>query len=97
MGLKDKIFDLIDERPLVATQVKHLIETLYGVTGLPEPELDLDEFVQSIGRAQAEVPTVYNPKVRRVTGWIDINRLNNSHGNGGLMGAIANCLFAMAG
>ena len=92
MGLKDKIFDLIDERPLVAAQVKQFVENLCGVTGLPEPELDLTEFVQGVGRAQAEMPSVYNPTARKVTNWVDLNRLNNSLGNGGLLGAIANCL-----
>ena len=83
MGLRDKLFDLIDERPLAAAQVKYLMELLSGCSGLDEPEMDFEAFVAQVERLQSELPLVYNPAVRKMTGWIDTDKLAHSLGKAG--------------
>jgi len=93
MGLRDKIFDLIDERPLAASQIKLLVERLCGHAGLPEPELGLQEFVQEVERVQSDMPAVYNPTARKMTSWVNVEKLNVALGNGNpLLIALARCL-----
>lgn len=92
MGLRLKVFDLIDERPLRAMQVKQLVENLWGFTGLPEPELDLGDFVQEVERRQAELPKVFNPRAGKMTPWVDAQRLSYSLGSNALCAALARCL-----
>ena len=43
MGLPDKLFDLLDERPFLPSQFKQLTEPTLGCLELPEPDLEPDE------------------------------------------------------
>jgi len=78
MGVKDKLYDLLDEQPLAPSQVKEFIERLLGDGGessLAEPELELDLFLQQVGRLAASSPSVYNPMTKAMGPWIDVRAL----------------------
>lgn len=75
-GLRDKLFDRLDEQPLAPTQVKQLCEKLLGCKPLPEPELDAPAFLRALEVALAGTPKVYDPLSRRMKPWVDTGRLS---------------------
>lgn len=82
MGLRDKIFDLIDEQKLLPAQAKMLIERVLGCENLPEPELELQAFLKEVERVQSTMTTVYNPLKGKMSHWIDVSKLSRSCGMG---------------
>ena len=75
MGLQEKLFDLLDETPLLPTQCKGLIERLLGCSELIEPELDAAEFIKQVKAAVARLPKVYNPINGKMAPWVDVAAL----------------------
>ena len=75
MGLRDKLFDLLDERPLLPAQCKQLIERILGCTDLIEPEINLDQFIKQVQTAQTHLPPVFDPRTRRMVPWVDVGAL----------------------
>jgi len=87
IGIKDKLYDLIDEQPLAPSQVKQLIERLLGgrsegfeggeggESGLAEPELEPELFLRQVRQLVASSPSVYNPVTKRMGPWIDMRAL----------------------
>ena len=78
VGVKDKLYDLLDEQPMAPSQVKEFIERLLGDGGesrLAEPELELDLFLQQVRKLAASSPTVYNPMTKTMGPWIDVRAL----------------------
>ena len=93
-GLQDKLFDLIDEVPLLPTQVKQLIERVLGCGELAEPEVDPAEFLQQVRDALATLPPVYNPRTGKMSPWIDMPLLQKhirKHGQAGSQRGSSNC------
>ena len=75
MGLHDRLFDLIDEVPLLPSQAKQLCERILGCDELPEPELDEHAFKAALGSALSQMPNVYNPIKKKMTPWVDVDRI----------------------
>uniref|UniRef100_A0A7S3AKN0 Uncharacterized protein n=1 Tax=Haptolina ericina TaxID=156174 RepID=A0A7S3AKN0_9EUKA len=85
-GLQNKLFDLLDEKALMPTQVKQLCEVLLGVS-LPEPELNPAAFSTAVTHALAEAPAVFDP-IRSVMGpWIKTSRLHGQSPLSAMMGS----------
>ena len=57
-GMRNRVFDDIDERPLQPGQVKNFCELLLGGSPLPEPELDLGAFMKAVDMELAKQPKV---------------------------------------
>jgi len=70
LGLHNKLFDLLDERPLLPTQLKAFCELLLGCGTLPEPELDRAAFVAALEEALTAAPAVFDPLTLRETAWV---------------------------
>ena len=85
MGLQDKLFDLLDEQPLLPSQAKTLIEKILGCPELPEPEVDMPGFRDALKAALGRMPTVYNPVRKSMTPWVDVSALQRmlNKGKGG--------------
>ena len=75
LGLRNRLFDNIDERPLLPSQCKQLIERLLGCAELMEPEIDADAFTQQVKQALRSLPPVYNPTSGKMVPWIDVAAL----------------------
>ena len=69
-GMRNRVFDDIDERPLTPGQVKKFCELLLGGTPLPEPEVDLGVFMKAIDTELAKQPKVYDPLSKKMEPWI---------------------------
>lgn len=85
VGMSDKLFDLLDEAPLLPSQVKQLIERLIGCGELVEPEIDATAFISQVRDALTTLPPVYNPITQRMAPWIELQKLQKHirmHGPG---------------
>ncbi|KAL3925511.1 MAG: hypothetical protein SGPRY_003628 [Prymnesium sp.] len=71
-GSKNKLFDLLDERKLLPSQVKELVESILGCKPLPEPEVDISDFIKAVKAEQANIPLVFDPKRRLRLPWFDV-------------------------
>ena len=69
-GMRNRVFDDIDERPLTPGQVKKFCELLLGGTPLPEPEVDLGAFMKVVDIELAKQPKVYDPLSKKMEPWI---------------------------
>ena len=75
-GLPDKLFDALDEQPLIPSQCKLFIERLLGCAELPEPEIDQAAFVTAVQQASTAAPSTYDPVTGRFKPWIDAKALD---------------------
>lgn len=76
--MPNKLFDALDEQTLLPSQIKAFIESLLGVTNLPEPEIDRGAFVGAVRRALAGAPRVFDPRTGRSQPWIETSRLERA-------------------
>ena len=74
-GLRNLLFDRLDEAPLSPSQVKQFCELLLGCGPLPEPELDSAAFLQQLKVAVKAAGKVYDPLRRRMRPWVNMTRL----------------------
>lgn len=84
-GLPGKIFDDLDEKPLVPSQVREFMEDLLatGPEELPEPEVDLPGFVDAVKRSLRAMPVVYDPLKGQMRPWVDVHALERHIKNRG--------------
>jgi len=73
-GLYEKLFDLLDEAPLLPSQLRRVCSIVLGCA-LPEPEVDAAAFVAAVRDALAPLPHVYDPLRRETRPWIDCEAL----------------------
>ena len=71
-GYHDRLFDLIDERPLTTGEVRCFCCLLFGIgneNDLPDPAVDLKEFIKAVNSRLEGERQQWNPikKVRKVS------------------------------
>lgn len=84
MGFHHKLFDLIDERPLTRDELKDFFLLIYGadaLDGLPDPQIDWARFLDRIATVTSQEKRQWNPIKKRMTHWIDIQKLDRKYGN----------------
>mmetsp|Transcript_27066 Transcript_27066/g.51275 ORF Transcript_27066/g.51275 Transcript_27066/m.51275 type:complete len:395 (-) Transcript_27066:84-1268(-) len=83
-GFSDKLLDLLDERPLFATEVKNFMAFLFGTNAwdAPDPSVDWKEFVNWVDANQKKLRPTYNVMTKTNKPWIDIKKLNAKYGDG---------------
>ena len=96
MGLQDKLFDLLDETPLMPSQTKQLIEKILGCAELPEPEVDLGAFKDALLKVLGtrELPAVYNPLTKRMAPWVDVQAVSRHIKTRGQNGGGGGCAIS---
>ncbi|CAJ1939512.1 unnamed protein product [Cylindrotheca closterium] len=83
-GFHDRVFDMLDERPLMKSEIRDFLLLLCGqehLDGMPDPSIDWDVFFQDVVRLIKFESFQYNPMTRRVSPWINTSRLNRIHGS----------------
>lgn len=93
MGLHEKLFDLMDEAPLLPSQAKRLCECILGCAPLPEPEVEPEEFTVALDAALARLPPVYNPVRRAMMPWVDAQAVLRKGGGGKGGGGDGGCVI----
>ncbi|KAL7496787.1 hypothetical protein ACHAWT_007170 [Skeletonema menzelii] len=85
MGYHNRVFDMIDERPLTHQEIKDFCGLLLidrqPYDQLPDPSADWKEFSRTIKGLLAKQPGQWNPKKKKVTPWIDMKKLDKIYGD----------------
>ena len=82
LGYHDRLFDLIDERPLTKRELRRFCGLLFGykVDQIPDPDTDWKNFVSFIVEHVALEPYQYNPIKKKRLPLIRVHALNKLYG-----------------
>eukprot|EP00549_Striatella_unipunctata_P012844 CAMPEP_0118705956 /NCGR_PEP_ID=MMETSP0800-20121206/20234_1 /TAXON_ID=210618 ORGANISM="Striatella unipunctata, Strain CCMP2910" /NCGR_SAMPLE_ID=MMETSP0800 /ASSEMBLY_ACC=CAM_ASM_000638 /LENGTH=207 /DNA_ID=CAMNT_0006608325 /DNA_START=218 /DNA_END=841 /DNA_ORIENTATION=+ len=84
MGFHHRIIDMLDERKLTKDEVKDCCRFLFGAEKtnnrlLADPATDWKGFLKELKQLLQQEPLQFNPIKRRMTPWIDVNRLRREY------------------
>ena len=84
-GFADKILDLLDERPFSVGECRQLVAFILGteVWDVPDPAIDLNEFLTWVDAKQGDVRPTYNVIKNQVLPWFDVRKMGKTYGAGG--------------
>lgn len=84
LGYHDRLFDLIDERPLTKGELRDFCALLFGVDiyHIPDPNVDWKDFIKFVHNCLASEPKQYDPIKKKILPLININVLNKKYGKG---------------
>lgn len=84
-GCASKIFDLLDEKRLSASEMRALVEAVLGgaACDLPNPQLDWDGFENALKAVLDKTPLVWDPLRRCKQPWFSVSKLRRQYGKGG--------------
>jgi hypothetical protein len=81
LGYHDRLFDLLDERPLTQGEVRSFCCLVFGIQNeedLPDPAVSVKEFIKAVKlRCDAE-QMQWNPMLKKMTPWIVTKKLSKS-------------------
>ena len=85
-GYRERIFDMMDERPFTHEELREYCNLLL-VNGspsdeLPDPCVDWKEFSREVKNLLAQQSGRWNPIKKKVTPWIDVKKLDEVYGDG---------------
>lgn len=84
MGFHNRLFDLLDERPLTRDELRDFCMLLFGndqFDGVPDPEVDFKGFADSVGKMVKKEKSHWNPVKRKVTPIINMEKLYKKYGD----------------
>jgi len=88
-GYHDRVFDLLDERPLTKSEIRDYCSLLFHDTdGMPDPSLEWKRFLEHVAMILGNESTRWNPVVKKATPWILTNKLNRIHRKGGALSSL---------
>lgn len=82
LGYHDRLFDLIDERPLTAGEMKDYCVLLFGKNHFTDPTIDFERFYEELVDVLREESFQWNPVKRRMMPWINLKKLKRYYGSG---------------
>ena len=86
MGFHNKLFDLLDERPLTKGELLDFCGLVFGaedINGIPDPDEEWSEFVFALKRVMQKEDLNWNPNTKTVGPWIDVAKLNSIYNDEG--------------
>jgi len=86
MGFHHRLFDMLDERPLIKDELRDFFRLLFGdgnMDGVPEPEVDWKGFYQAISRLVQKEGKTWNPVSKKMEPWVDLKRLKKEYSGAG--------------
>ena len=84
LGYHDRLFDLIDERPLTRGEARSFCCLIFGIKNeeeLPDPAIHFSEFVKAVKSKLVLEHLQWNPMKKRMTPWILTKELAKSFSN----------------
>ena len=88
IGYQNRIFDLLDERPLNKDEVKEFCESLLGICyfeNAPDVHSDWNGFLKLLTKVLKDEKPQFNPITKKMSPWIDLKELKKTFG-GGMLG-----------
>lgn len=84
MGYFDRVFDMLDERPLTKGELRDFCRLLFGLhnfDGVPDPAVDWNGFIKNVDMLLRKEELQYNPIKKSLLPWINLKKLNKIYGN----------------
>lgn len=81
-GFHDRVFDMLDERPLTHGELNNFCLVLFGLDYLPDPALEWVSFLKAIDKQQKSEARVWNPVKQKMSKWLDLKKLHADYGDG---------------
>ena len=83
LGYHDRLFDMIDERPLTMGEARKFCCFVLGVDeyDLPDPAVDAKPFIKSLNTRLEREKMQFNPMKKKMTPWILTKELKKSFSN----------------
>ena len=84
LGYHDRLFDLIDERPLTKGELRDFCVLLFGTEyrTVPDPVMDWKSFLKYVEAHLRREQDQWNPLTKSKKPWVSIKRLNRIYGDG---------------
>ena len=81
LGYHDRLFDLIDERPLTKGELRDFCALIFGVEQdtVPDPVSDWKEFIAFVTERLKHEPEQWNPIRKKSKPWMSIKSLNKCY------------------
>jgi hypothetical protein len=78
LGYHDRLFDLIDERPLTKGELRAFCALLFGtdIEHIPDPAAEWKSFLSYVEERLANEQPQWNPLKKKVKPWISTKKLN---------------------
>lgn len=86
MGYHDRLFDLLDERPLTKDELQDFLFLLLGegkFDGIPDAQADWKGFTKAVAEMIKSEKKQWNPRTKKVEPWIDVKLLKKKYGGTG--------------
>jgi hypothetical protein len=85
LGYHDRLFDLIDERPLTKGELRDFCVLLFGVDfdSFPDPVVDWKEFIAFVQVCLNKEKPQWSPLQKKFKPWISIKKLNRVYNGAG--------------
>jgi hypothetical protein len=85
LGCSERLFDLIDERPLGKAEIRTFCANLFGLNlkSLPDPNESWKAFVKAIEKELKLHPEQWDPIKEKMAPWISIRNLAHNNGRSG--------------
>lgn len=84
MGFHNRIFDMLDERPLTLAEIREFCRLLFGlkdVDELPDPAIDWKSFLTKVDMHLRKEELQYHPVKKRMMPWISLAKLHKIYGD----------------
>lgn len=91
-GCYDQVLDMLDERSLTKGEVLDLLKILFGddvLSAMPNPSTNWGGFIKCVRSIVKKEGQEWNPAIKKVLPWIDVNKLNKEYG-----GRDSNCVIS---
>lgn len=85
LGYHDRLFDLVDERPLTKGELRDFCVLLFGVNAeiIPDPHTDWKDFLLFVKEHLKLEQNQWCPMKKKVMPWINLRTLQKVYGKGG--------------
>jgi hypothetical protein len=93
-GFHDRLFDMLDERPLTKGELREFCALLFGVkniNSLPDPGLKWSAFLKAVHQLQKMEERQWNPVTKKIAPWIDVHILQKMHSGSSLKAKFVWC------
>jgi hypothetical protein len=82
LGYHDRLFDLIDERPLTKGELREFCVLLFGTDfdDIPDPVTDWENFIMYIVEKLQHEKLQWNPIQKKMKPWISVKKLKHIYG-----------------